>query len=169
VLTQRPIDPIKDRDFVLDLACMASYESVPAWYKEKSYRAYREAWFKSDFPGQVMDDLKKAIADPQNFIEVWLEDDQPAGLVWVDSLESPLGRKIAILRDLVVAPGYQRRGIGRLMLREVEAKAQEMGAGVLRIETSVENEATQSMFQHAGFTVSRLMYEKVLGGQAADV
>ena len=162
MLTQRPVDPVKDKDFVLDLACMASYESVPAWYKETSYRSYRDGWYKSDFPRQVMDDLKKGLAEPQNLIEVWLEDDQPAGLVWVDLFESLLGRKIAILRDLVVAPGYQRRGIGRLMLREVEAKAQEMGAGVLRIETSVENDATQSMFQHAGFTVSRLMYEKVL-------
>jgi ribosomal protein S18 acetylase RimI-like enzyme len=63
---------------------------------------------------------------------------------------------------MVVEPGHQRRGIGRLMLQAVEKAARENGAGVLRVETSVENEATQKIYQKAGFTVARLMYEKVL-------
>jgi ribosomal protein S18 acetylase RimI-like enzyme len=48
------------------------------------------------------------------------------------------------------------------MLQAVEKAARENGAGVLRVETSVENEATQKIYQKAGFTVARLMYEKVL-------
>ncbi len=162
MLTQRSVDPKEDREFVLDLACMASYESVPVWYRNISYRAYRESWFDSGFPAQVMDDLRRSLGEPRTVIEVWLEDDQRAGLLWLDFAESPLGRTIATLRDLVVEPGHQRRGIGRLMLRAVEAAAREKGAGVLRVETSLENEATQKMYQNAGFTVARLIYEKVL-------
>lgn len=164
MLIQRPVDPEKDKEFVLNLACMASYESVPAWYRSTSYRAYRESWFESGFPSQVMDDLKRSLAEPRTVIEVWLEDDQRAGLLWFEFAESPQGHTIATLRDLVVEPGHQRRGIGRLMLQAVEAAAREKGAGVLRVETSLDNEATQKMYQKAGFTVARLIYEKVLDG-----
>ncbi|HEU0074897.1 MAG TPA: GNAT family N-acetyltransferase [Dehalococcoidia bacterium] len=164
VLIQRPVNLKEDEEFVLNLACMASYESVPAWYRNTSYRAYRESWFESGFPAQVIAELKRSLGEPRTVIEVWLEDSQRAGLLWFDFAESPQGRKVATLRDLVVEPGHQRRGIGRLMLRAVEAAAREKGAGVLRVETSLENEATQKMYQHAGFTVARLIYEKVLDG-----
>lgn len=141
---------------------MASYESVPAWYQNISYRAYRESWFESNFPGQVMDDLKRCLREPRSVIEIWQEDDQRAGLLWLDFAESPQGHTIASLRDLVVEPGHQRRGIGRLMLQSAEAAARKQGAGVLRAETSVENKPTQKIFQNAGFTVARLIYEKTL-------
>jgi ribosomal protein S18 acetylase RimI-like enzyme len=141
---------------------MASYESVPAWYRNISYRAYRESWFDSNFPDHVMDDLKQSLREPRTVIEIWQEDDQRAGLLWLDFAESRQGRTIATLRDLVVEPGHQRRGIGGLMLQAVEAAARKEGAGVLRVETSVENEATQRIYQKAGFTVARLIYEKVL-------
>jgi ribosomal protein S18 acetylase RimI-like enzyme len=162
VLTQRRVDPKKDKDFVLDLACMASYESVPAWYRNTSFRAYREEWFQSAFPTQVMNDLATSLNDPRSVVDIWLEDDQPAGLLWLDFGQSPQGITIATIRNLVVEPGHQRRGIGRLMLQAVEEAAREKGAGVLRVDTSVENDATQAIYQRAGFTVARLIYEKVL-------
>ena len=162
MLTQRPIDPKEDRDFILNLACMGSYESVPVWYRDTSYRAYMESWFKSDFPSQVMNDLESSLSDPRTLVQIWSEDERKAGLLWLDFAESPQGRTVATIRDMVVEPGHQRRGIGRLMLQAVEKAARENGAGVLRVETSVENEATQKIYQKAGFTVARLLYEKVL-------
>jgi GNAT superfamily N-acetyltransferase len=162
VLSQRPVDLEKDRDFVLELACMASFESVPAWYRDGSFRVYREGWFKSAFPKQVIADLKASLKDPQSLVEIWMEDDRPAGLLWLDFAESPQGKQIATLRDMVVEPGHQRRGIGRLMLQRVEECARIKGAGVVRVETSVENQATQAILQGAGFTVSRMTYEKAL-------
>jgi ribosomal protein S18 acetylase RimI-like enzyme len=162
LLIQRPVDPEQDKDFILNLACMGSYESVPIWYRGTSYRAYRESWFNSDFPSQVMHDLKQSLADPRTLIQVWQEDDQRAGLLWLDFSQSPQGRTVATVRDLVVEPGHQRRGIGRLMLQAAEEAARQNGAGVMRVETSVENEATQRIYQKAGFTVARLIYEKVL-------
>ena len=164
MLSQRPVDPQQDKDFVLSLSCMASYESVPEWYRNTSFRAYREAWFTSAFPDQVMADLQTSLKDPRTVVEVWLEDEQRAGLLWLDFAESPQGRTIATLRNMVVEPGHQRRGIGKLMLQAVEGTARTNGAGVLRVETSVENEATQSIYRKSGFDVARLIYEKVLDG-----
>lgn len=143
---------------------MASYESVPAWYRDTSYRAYRDSWFASTFPQQVLSDLSESLKEPRNVVEVWLEDGQPAGLLWLDFAESPQGRTIATLRNLVVEPGHQRRGIGKMMLQTVETLAKERHAGIMRVETSVENEATQAIYQKQGFTVARLIYEKVLDG-----
>ena len=162
LLTQRPVDLETDKDFVLELACMASFESVPAWYRNGSFKVYREGWFKSAFPRQVVADLKTSLKNPGNLVEIWMEDDQRAGLLWLDFAESPQGKQIATLRDMVVEPGHQRRGIGRLMLQRVEECARIKGAGVVRVEAGVENQATQAILQHAGFTVSRLTYEKAL-------
>jgi ribosomal protein S18 acetylase RimI-like enzyme len=162
MLTQRPVDLQEDRDFVLELVCMASYEGVPAWYKNKSYRAFRDAWFGSKFPDEVTRGITQSLKRSQGLVEVWQEDARRVGWVWLDCEPSPQGLMIATLRNLVVEPAHQRRGIGKLMAQRVEAYAREHGAGVLRMETGVENEASQVMFQHAGFTVARLTYEKIL-------
>jgi ribosomal protein S18 acetylase RimI-like enzyme len=162
VLTQRPIDPVKDKDFVLALVCMANYENVPARYQETSYRAYRDRWFNSDIPRQIMASLKESLADPKTVAEVWLEDEQPVGLLWLEFYDSPQQRMVANLRNLVVEPAHQRRGIGKMMLQEAESAAREKGADVLRSETSVENEGTQYLLQRSGFTVAYFTYEKVL-------
>ena len=162
MLTQRPVDLEKDREFLLDLGCMASYESLPAWYRQHSYRAYRDMWFDSALPDLFINQLSESLKEPRTVAEIWLEDEQRAGFLWVAFGDSPHHRVIATLYDLAVAPGHQRRGIGTMMLQAVEAKARERHAGILRVETSVENSSTQSMYQKAGFTVARLMYEKIL-------
>lgn len=162
MLTQRPVDLQLDRDFLLDLGCMASYESLPAWYRLHSYRAYRDTWFESSLPKLFLKSLSTSISEPRTVAELWLEDEQKAGFLWLAFSDSPHNRVVATLHDLAVTPGHQRRGIGTMMLQAVEAMARERGAGILRVETSIENESTQSMYQKAGFTVARLLYEKEL-------
>jgi ribosomal protein S18 acetylase RimI-like enzyme len=162
VLTQHRVDLEQDREFLLDLGCMASYESLPAWYQQTSYRAYREMWYDSTLPDLFLNELTVSMNDPRTVAEVWREDGRKAGFLWLAFGDSPHNRVIATLHDLAVAPGHQRRGIGTMMLQAVEAMAKERSAGILRVETSVENSSTQAMYQKAGFTVARLLYEKVL-------
>ena len=141
---------------------MSSYESMPMWYRTGSYRNYRELWFKSNSPRAFFDDLKKSQKQPRTVAEVWQEDGQNAGFLWISFFNSPQDKLIAIVQNLTVAPNFQRRGIGGMMLQAAEMKAKEMKAGILRVETSIENQPTQAMYQKAGFTVARLLYEKVL-------
>jgi ribosomal protein S18 acetylase RimI-like enzyme len=162
VLSQRPVDLDADRDFILSLGCMASYESLPVWYRGDSYRAYRDTWFNSTLPQTFLGEIKDSLQEERTVFEVWLEDNQRAGFVWMTFADSPLGRTVATLRNLVVEPGHQRRGIGKLMLQSASAQARERKAGILRVETSVENEASQAIYSREGFTVARLQYEKVL-------
>jgi ribosomal protein S18 acetylase RimI-like enzyme len=162
VLTQRPVDPKSDRDFLLDLACMSSYESLPAWYRTQSYRVYRERWFESKLPTLFLQDLAKSLKEERTVAEIWQEDGQNAGFLWLTFGDSPYNRVIATLHNLTVAPNHQRRGIGGMMLQAVESMAKHCKAGILRVETSIENQPTQAMYQKAGFTVARLLYEKEL-------
>jgi ribosomal protein S18 acetylase RimI-like enzyme len=162
MLTQRPVNLKADRDFLLDLACMSSYESLPAWYRTQSYRAYRERWFESTFPTVFMEDLAGSVKKERTVAEIWQEDGLNAGFLWLGFEDSPYNKVISTLHNLSVAPNFQRRGIGRMMLQAAESKARERSAGILRVETSIENQPTQSLCQKAGFTVARLLYEKEL-------
>jgi ribosomal protein S18 acetylase RimI-like enzyme len=162
MLTQRPVDLKSDQDFLLDLGCMSSYESLPAWYRTQSYPAYREKWFQSSLPTTFLEDLAMSVKEERTVAEIWQEDDQKAGFLWLGFSDSPHNKVIATLHNLTVAPNFQRRGIGRMMLQAAESKAREQDAGILRVETSIENQPTQSMYQKAGFTVARLLYEKEL-------
>jgi RimJ/RimL family protein N-acetyltransferase len=51
-----------------------------------------------------------------------------------------------------------------MMLQAATQYAKEQKAGILRVETSVENPASQAIYAREGFTVARLLYEKVLDG-----
>jgi ribosomal protein S18 acetylase RimI-like enzyme len=105
--------------------------------------------------------------DPRTVAEIWLEDGQRMGFLWVSFEDSPQQRIIATLRSLVVSPSHRRRGIGTMMLQATEAMAREGKAGALRVETSIDNEWAQMRYQNAGFTVAGLLYEKMLEGSDA--
>lgn len=166
MLSQRPVDLEKDREFILDLGCMGSYESLPAWYRTGSYRSYRDLWYNSTLPDLLINDLTTSLQEGRTIAEVWEEEGQPAGFLWVSFSDSPHRRVVATVHDLIVAPGHQRRGIGRMMLQSVTSRARERKAGLLRVETSVENPASQAIYAREGFTVARLLYEKVLDESA---
>ena len=167
MLSQRALDLDSDREFLLELGCMASYESIPAWYRTGSYRAYREKWYKSALPKLFLGDLAASLREERTTAEVWLEDNQRAGFLWMTYGDSPHGLIVATLHNLIVEPSHQRRGIGKMMLHAAAGYAREHKAGILRVETSVENSASQAIYAREGFTVARLMYEKILD-KAAD-
>jgi ribosomal protein S18 acetylase RimI-like enzyme len=162
VLSQRPVNLETDQEFILNLGCMGSYESLPVWYRNQSYRAYRDMWYNSMLPKLFLGDLAASLRDERTVAEIWMEDSQPAGFLWMTCGDSPHNRIIATLHDLIVEPAHQRRGIGKMMLQAATEHAKQRHAGILRVETSVENSASQAIYAREGFTVARLLYEKVL-------
>jgi GNAT superfamily N-acetyltransferase len=141
---------------------MASYESLPEWYHTRSYRTYRDIWVNSALAKEFMSDLAASLREEGTVAEIWLEENQPAGFLWITFAVSPHDLVVATIRDLVVEPGHQRRGIGKLMLQAATQTAKEHNAGILRAETSVDNPASQAIYQREGFVVARLLYEKLL-------
>jgi len=55
---------------------------------------------------------------------------------------------------IAVDPDLHRRGIGRLLLREIEAKARKSGGGLLRLHTATDNLPGRALFEGEGFRVA---------------
>ena len=163
MLTQRPIDIEKDRDFVLDLYCLRDWEDLSSWARNPSYHQYREGWLRTSQPALFLSGLKESLEDGRTVAEVWLEGETPVGFLWLVFSDIENSRlSFAEIRALVVAIAHQRRGIGGLMLRHAEAEAGRLGAVSIRSEMATDNEAARAMHGKQGFTVATYQYEKIL-------
>jgi ribosomal protein S18 acetylase RimI-like enzyme len=67
-----------------------------------------------------------------------------------------------LVYDLVVAPQYRRRGIGRHLLAAAEAFARESGMQWLRIGVLAQNHAAASLYDDMGFKPIYVEREKSL-------
>ena len=163
MLSQRPIEPERDRDFVLDLYCLRDWEGLPSWARNASFRDFREGWMQTSQPEVFLGDLEASLDDPRTVAEVWLEGETPVGFLWIvlAGLEGS-NTPIAEVRALVVALTHQRRGIGGLMLQHAESEATRIGARSIRCEVATENQAALAMHGKQGFTVATYQYEKLL-------
>jgi len=57
----------------------------------------------------------------------------------------------AEIRRMRVHPDFQRRGLGRLMLRELEGRAQALGLGLVCLDTTEEQIAARRLYEGAGY------------------
>jgi putative acetyltransferase len=58
----------------------------------------------------------------------------------------------AELKRMWVVPEMRGRGVSKIMLEALEAKAREAEARSLRLETGIENHAALALYERAGFT-----------------
>ena len=83
---------------------------------------------------------------------------RPAGCGAVRLLDDTTGE----LKRMYVAPEARGRGIGRLLLRALEAEARALGARRLVLETGVRQAAALALYRNAGFTAIPLYGEYCL-------
>jgi ribosomal protein S18 acetylase RimI-like enzyme len=87
------------------------------------------------------------------------EHGQPAGYV---ALRRE-GSGAFVVEQLFVAPGHERRGVGRRLLAYAEGYAISEGAPTLRIVVEVDNAPALSLYRRAGFVqVETEVFELVL-------
>ncbi|TFI59143.1 GNAT family N-acetyltransferase [Sphingomonas parva] len=78
---------------------------------------------------------------------------------------APLGR----ITFLMVAPAARRRGIGRALVEEAEARLIETGCGRLEAPAEIELGAAPDFFRRLGWSRSAYLYDRAAeGGQSAD-
>jgi ribosomal protein S18 acetylase RimI-like enzyme len=65
---------------------------------------------------------------------------------------SPTSAEIKRMR---VHPTYQRRGFGRAILQQLEARAQDLGYRELTLETTVQQVAAQALYRAMGYAETR--------------
>jgi len=65
-------------------------------------------------------------------------------------------RPLINIHDFMVLPDYQKRGIGKALLREVERIARERGCCKITLEVQMKNAAARGIYQSFGFKASFL-------------
>ena len=89
---------------------------------------------------------------------------QLAGLVGCDlSYYLPLGALTCRITALSVAEGAQRRGIGRLLLREAESLARAAGAVRIELTSAAHREDAHAFYRACGYGEGALRFVKRLG------
>ena len=96
--------------------------TAPTWWAELAARPRRE-YVVEDGPGGTIDGY--------------------AGL--------DLGGEVADVMTMAVAPGAQRRGLGRRLLDELVARAEGDGAAYLMLEVRDDNTAARKLYDAKGF------------------
>jgi ribosomal protein S18 acetylase RimI-like enzyme len=76
----------------------------------------------------------------------------------------PLGAPTCRITALSVAEGVQRRGIGRLLLREAEARAREAGAVRIELTSASHRLEAHAFYRACGYVDGALRFVKRLGG-----
>ena len=61
------------------------------------------------------------------------------------------GKPLINIHDLTVTSGCRGRGIGRPLLKAVEAKARELGCGKVTLEVREDNAPARQFYQRFGF------------------
>jgi len=165
MLSYRPADleAEADRDFILEMHCLASFESDSPWARSVGLAHYRQKWHSTPQPQSFLETLQASRADGRTLVDIWEEADARVGYLWVTFLEiEGYGLTVAEVNELAVTSTAQRRGIGTKMLQRAEAHARERGADILRSDTGIENVPSQKLHEKVGFDAYHLQYEKRL-------
>ncbi|HEX4852742.1 GNAT family N-acetyltransferase [Arenimonas sp.] len=75
----------------------------------------------------------------------------------------PLGARTCRITALVVSDGEQRRGVGRMLLREAEHRARLAGAARIELTSATHRTEAHAFYNACGFNESALRFLKRLG------
>lgn len=73
------------------------------------------------------------------------------------------GAEQARITALVVSPACARQGVGRRLLREVEAIARQAGAARIEVTTAASRDGAHSFYRECGYVDASLHFAKLLG------
>jgi len=99
------------------------------------------------------DSFEKVINNPSNYIFVALDNNRIIGFATFsirDVVRYP--KPIAELDELFVHEDYRKKGIGKLLMTEVENKAKEFDCYRLFIESHYDHKAAHKFYESLGYT-----------------
>ena len=164
MVTFRPYDATRDRDFVLAVHVQAMFEADSASERPRTYPQYRDAWLASSWPAAYLGAIRDALSDPQAIAEIIELDGTPAGFVWASPGEAVEGGQPVYfrIREIGLKTEFQRQGLGRLSMQHLESVARERGASTLRSVGSVRTEGATNFHRSLGFEPYQTIWEKRL-------
>ena len=91
-------------------------------------------------------------------------DGRVQGLVAMETLYSIAhGNELARITALVVAPGCERQGVGRRLLRAVEQRARQAGIARIEVTSNARRTAAHAFYRGCGYADGALRFVKLLG------
>lgn len=67
----------------------------------------------------------------------------------------PISEEMVEMKRVRVHPGFQRQGLGQMMLELLEKRAKELGYKVILLDTTINQSAAQKMYEKNGYTEIR--------------
>jgi ribosomal protein S18 acetylase RimI-like enzyme len=146
-----------DRDGVMALAPRLT-EWVSGWREPDAVLAAVRGWV-SGSADQAGDD--------DHAFYVAVAGEQIVGLVTACEQAHFSGQVDAYVGELVVAPTWEGRGVGRRLMRAVEGWAAGRGLTFITLHTGADNEPARSLYTSLGFTLEAVSLTKPVGYPAA--
>lgn len=115
-------------------------------------------------PDDALERIHVVAGDPRQQLILADVDGQACGLVCLTLLYSIAhGAELARITALVVAPDHARRGVGRQLLREVEAQSRRLGIPRIEVTSNARREAAHAFYRDCGYSDDSLRFVKLLG------
>ena len=137
---------------------LATLDDVPGLSGLLSVLFTQEAEFRPD-PDAQASGLSLILGDPAlGAILVAREQERLLGMVnLLYTVSTALGRRVALLEDMVVAPGARGRGIGHQLLTSAIAHARAAGSARITLLTDTDNVDAQRFYRRHGFAASPML------------
>ena len=79
------------------------------------------------------------------------------------TVSTALGKKVALLEDMIVDPAYRSQGIGSLLLQHAVGLAEDMEFGRITLLTDEENKTAHAFYRNNGFVQSGMVvFRKII-------
>jgi ribosomal protein S18 acetylase RimI-like enzyme len=113
---------------------------------------------------EAADRIVAVLADPRQRLLLAEIDGHACGLAGMDLRYSlARGTEQARITALVVLPECARQGVGRRLLRELEAIARQAGAARIEVTSASSRENAHAFYRDCGYTDASLHFAKLLG------
>ena len=85
------------------------------------------------------------------------------------TISTALGKKVAILEDMIVTPDFRGKGVGTSLVERALEFALDKGCGRVTLLTDNDNEAAHKIYRKCGFTKSEMVVFRMLIGTRPSV
>jgi ribosomal protein S18 acetylase RimI-like enzyme len=147
----RPYRP-EDRPAAMSLASRLEI-GVAAWRDPEAVRDAVTEWVCDSLDGAGTDDRGVLVA---------ISNDSLVGIVTVAQRQHFTGEVDAYVGELVVAAGYERRGIGTLLMQAAETWSRDRGYRRVTLETGAANQSARAFYAALGYLEEEVRLTKTI-------
>ncbi len=146
---------------------LANADDVPRCAELLGILFSQEREFSPDLAAQSKG-LAMIIDNPDaGFVFVYEADGVIQGmLLLLFTISTALGKKVALLEDVIVTPEFRGKGVGTSLVERALECALSEGCGRVTLLTDHDNEAAHNMYRTCGFTRSDMVVFRMLIGSS---